>query len=301
MSEEPFVAHRSLLFTVAYEMLGSVADAGVVQETWLRWAAWPKPSAARSGPSGVSRADRDPALSQPLRTLARQREEYVGEWLPSRADQPGRRRGRRARGERVERHAGGTRDAASDGARGFRAPRGLRCAYDEIAEALGKSPAAVRQIASAARKHVAAPAADVGEPHRTAAGGRAVPRRADHRRRARTARGAGSRRARRGRRRRPTPTIRSRYAGREARPGDAPLRRGRARRHGLHRRPQRGIAARIDPGGENDTAVSFVIETAGSPRYTRSATPTSSSGWARWPSCDGELQAYACSICLICR
>ena len=40
MSEDPFIAHRSLLFTVAYEMLGSAADAeDVVQETWLRWAA----------------------------------------------------------------------------------------------------------------------------------------------------------------------------------------------------------------------------------------------------------------------
>jgi len=37
--EDPFVAHRSLLFTVAYEMLGSAADAeDVVQESWLRWA-----------------------------------------------------------------------------------------------------------------------------------------------------------------------------------------------------------------------------------------------------------------------
>ena len=35
----PFFTHRSLLFTVAYEMLGSAADAeDVVQETWLRWA-----------------------------------------------------------------------------------------------------------------------------------------------------------------------------------------------------------------------------------------------------------------------
>ena len=35
---DPFVAHRNLLFTVAYEMLGSAADAeDVVQETWLRW------------------------------------------------------------------------------------------------------------------------------------------------------------------------------------------------------------------------------------------------------------------------
>ena len=40
MTEDPFVTHRSLLFTVAYEMLGSAADAeDVVQQTWLRWAA----------------------------------------------------------------------------------------------------------------------------------------------------------------------------------------------------------------------------------------------------------------------
>ena len=38
MTDDPFVAHRSLLFTVAYELLGSAADAeDAVQETWLRW------------------------------------------------------------------------------------------------------------------------------------------------------------------------------------------------------------------------------------------------------------------------
>jgi len=38
MTDDPFVTHRSLLFTVAYELLGSAADAeDVVQETWLRW------------------------------------------------------------------------------------------------------------------------------------------------------------------------------------------------------------------------------------------------------------------------
>ena len=36
---EAFVAHRNLLFTVGYEMLGSAADAeDVLQEGWLRWA-----------------------------------------------------------------------------------------------------------------------------------------------------------------------------------------------------------------------------------------------------------------------
>ena len=39
MNEDPFVTHRGLLFTVAYEMLGSAADAeDVLQESWLRWA-----------------------------------------------------------------------------------------------------------------------------------------------------------------------------------------------------------------------------------------------------------------------
>ena len=39
MIDDPFVTHRGLLFTVAYEMLGSATDAeDVVQETWLRWA-----------------------------------------------------------------------------------------------------------------------------------------------------------------------------------------------------------------------------------------------------------------------
>ena len=36
----PFDRHRRLLFTVAYQMLGSVADAeDVVQDAWLRWSA----------------------------------------------------------------------------------------------------------------------------------------------------------------------------------------------------------------------------------------------------------------------
>jgi len=38
MTDDPFLAHRSLLFTVAYELLGSAADAeDTVQETWLWW------------------------------------------------------------------------------------------------------------------------------------------------------------------------------------------------------------------------------------------------------------------------
>ena len=45
--EDPFVTHRGLLFTVAYELLGSASEAeDVVQDTWIRWNALG--SAARS-------------------------------------------------------------------------------------------------------------------------------------------------------------------------------------------------------------------------------------------------------------
>src|SRR5690349_1991992 len=84
MTKDAFVTHRSLLFTVAYEMLGSAADAeDTVQETWLRWDAM--------GVAGQAEVD-DPraylvrivtrlSLNR-MRTLARRREDYVGEWLP---------------------------------------------------------------------------------------------------------------------------------------------------------------------------------------------------------------------------
>src|SRR5512134_213852 len=81
MTDDPFVAHRSLLFTVAYEMLGSAADAeDVVQETWLRWADVDR-TEVRDARAYLVRIVTRLALNR-LRALARQREEYVGEWLP---------------------------------------------------------------------------------------------------------------------------------------------------------------------------------------------------------------------------
>src|ERR687892_1566884 len=81
MNDDPFVAHRSLLFTVAYEMTGSAADAeDVVQETWLRWADVDQ-SEVRDPRSYLVRIVTRKALDR-LRALARQREDYVGAWLP---------------------------------------------------------------------------------------------------------------------------------------------------------------------------------------------------------------------------
>ncbi|MET9957167.1 sigma factor, partial [Streptomyces sp. NPDC006339] len=78
---EVFVAHRKLLFTVAYEMLGSAADAeDVVQETWLRWM---KVDLEQVGDrrAYLVRITTRQALNR-LRTMKRRREAYVGQWLP---------------------------------------------------------------------------------------------------------------------------------------------------------------------------------------------------------------------------
>ena len=78
---EAFLAHRNLLFTVAYEMLGSAADAeDVLQETWLRWAGVDLAS-VRDQRAYLVRITTRQALTR-LRTLGRRREFYVGTWLP---------------------------------------------------------------------------------------------------------------------------------------------------------------------------------------------------------------------------
>ena len=78
---EAFVAHRNLLFTVAYEMLGSAADAeDVLQETWLRWAGVDL-GTVRDQRAYLVRITTRQALTR-LRTLGRRKESYVGPWLP---------------------------------------------------------------------------------------------------------------------------------------------------------------------------------------------------------------------------
>ena len=153
---EAFVAHRNLLFTVAYEMLGSAADAeDVLQETWLRWAGVDLDT-VRDQRAYLVRITTRQALSR-LRTLGRRKESYVGPWLPepllTAPDVA----------EDVE-----LADSVSMAmllvletlTPTERAVFVLRevfdLEYDEIAEAVDKSPAAVRQIAHRARAHVAA-------------------------------------------------------------------------------------------------------------------------------------------------
>jgi RNA polymerase sigma-70 factor (ECF subfamily) len=155
MSGDPFVTHRRLLFTVAYEMLGSAADAeDVVQEAWLKWAGADR-AQVRDARAYLVRIVTRAALDR-MRTLARRREDYVGPWLPepllTSPDVA----------EDVE-----LADSLSMAmllvletlSPTERAVFVLRevfdLGYDELADAVGKTPAAVRQIAHRARVHVA--------------------------------------------------------------------------------------------------------------------------------------------------
>ncbi|MBO0847629.1 MAG: RNA polymerase sigma-70 factor [Nocardioides sp.] len=153
---DSFVAHRNLLFTVAYEMLGSAADAeDVLQETWLRWAAVDQDD-VRDPRAYLVRITTRLSLNR-LRTVRRQRETYVGPWLPEPLLT--------------------TPDVAEDVeladsvslamlhvletlTPSERAVFVLRevfdLPYDDIAAALDKSSSAVRQLAHRARSHVEA-------------------------------------------------------------------------------------------------------------------------------------------------
>jgi RNA polymerase sigma-70 factor (ECF subfamily) len=156
MTADPFVAHRSLLFTVAYEMLGSAADAeDVVQETWLRWAGVDR-AAVHDPRAYLVRIATRLALNR-LRTVARQREQYIGQWLPEPlltspdvADDAELAENVSIAMLTVLETLGPAERAVFVLREVFETP------YDEIAEVVSKTPAAVRQIANRARQHVAA-------------------------------------------------------------------------------------------------------------------------------------------------
>ncbi len=156
MTEDPFVAHRGLLFTVAYEMLGSAADAeDVLQESWLRWAGVDR-SQVRDPRSYLIRVVTRQALNR-LRTLSRSREEYVGEWLPEPLLTSPDVAEDVELAESVSIAMLTVLETLGPAERAVFVLREVfEMPYGEIAEAIGKPAATVRQIARRAREHVAA-------------------------------------------------------------------------------------------------------------------------------------------------
>ena len=79
--EQTFSEHRKLLFAIAYRLLGSAADAeDVVQDAWFKWSGADR--AQVSDPKAyLARIVSNLAMER-LRSTRRQRETYVGPWLP---------------------------------------------------------------------------------------------------------------------------------------------------------------------------------------------------------------------------
>ena len=159
VTEDPFVAHRGLLFTVAYEMLGSAAEAeDVVQDTWIRWDAIGEAgrSEVRDPRPYLVRMTTRKALDR-LRANARHREEYVGEWLPEPLLTTPDVAEDVELAESVSFAMLTVLETLSPTERAVFVLREVfDVPYEEIAGAVEKSAAAVRQIAHRAREHVAA-------------------------------------------------------------------------------------------------------------------------------------------------
>ncbi len=149
-----FAEHRSLLVGVAYRVLGSVSDAeDAVQDTWLRWS---KVNEEIADPRAfLVRVTTRLAIDRLRRRQAR-RETYIGEWLPEPILTG---RGPAEDAELAESLSMGLLLVLETLTPLERAAFVLREAFDftyaEIAEAIGRNEAAVRQLGKRARAHIA--------------------------------------------------------------------------------------------------------------------------------------------------
>ena len=154
---ERFALLRPLLFTIAYEILGSATESDdVLQDSYLRWAQVDL-STVRDTKSYLAQLVTRQALNA-LRADARRREDYVGPWLPEplllddhdpSADV--------VLAESVSMAMLVLLETLSPAERAVFVLREVfEFDYGEIAGAVGKSAAAVRQVAHRAREHIQA-------------------------------------------------------------------------------------------------------------------------------------------------
>ncbi|MBW0017004.1 MAG: RNA polymerase sigma-70 factor [Mycobacterium sp.] len=152
---ERFTLLRPLLFTIAYEILGSATESDdVLQDSYLRWATVDL-STVRDSKSYLAQLVTRQALNA-LRADARRREEYVGPWLPEpllldeqdpSADV--------VLAESVSMAMLVLLETLSPDERAVFVLREVfGFDYGEISEAVGKPAPAVRQVAHRAREHV---------------------------------------------------------------------------------------------------------------------------------------------------
>jgi RNA polymerase sigma-70 factor, ECF subfamily len=154
---DAFADHRNLLFAVAYDLLGSVADAeDVVQETWLRWSKVPQDE-VHNQRAYLVRIATTQALNR-LRANRSRREIYVGPWLPEPIVEPDPAEeitDRAAREYDISIAMLVVLETLSPAERAVFVLREVfGMPHDEVAATLGRTPASVRQLAHRAREHV---------------------------------------------------------------------------------------------------------------------------------------------------
>ncbi|MUM15598.1 RNA polymerase sigma-70 factor [Mycobacterium sp. CBMA271] len=156
---ELFTNLRPLLFTIAYEMLGSATEADdVLQESYLRWAQVDLDTVTDTKAYLAQIVSRQ-ALNT-LRTNSRRREEYVGPWLPEPVrvtfdDNVGDASTDIVLAESVSMAMLVVLETLAPDERAVFVMREVfGFDYDEIASTVCKSEAAVRQMAHRAREHV---------------------------------------------------------------------------------------------------------------------------------------------------
>ena len=154
---ERFTHLRPLLFTIAYEILGSATESDdVLQDSYLRWAEVDL-ATVRDTKSYLAQLVTRQALNT-LREGARRREDYVGPWLP----EPVLLEDRDASADVVLAESVSMamlvllETLTPDERAAFVLREVFGFDYDEIAGAIGKSATAVRQMAHRAREHVQA-------------------------------------------------------------------------------------------------------------------------------------------------
>ena len=155
-STDEFSAHRDTLFGIAYRMLGSVTDAqDAVQDAWLRWAAADR-AAVRHPRAYLIRTISRLSLDR-LRSATSRREVYVGPWLPEPLATGPDVAEEVAQADSVSMALLVVLETLSPLERAvFVLREAFELPYGEIAEALGSTEPAVRQVAHRARAHVAA-------------------------------------------------------------------------------------------------------------------------------------------------
>jgi len=152
---ERFTLLRPLLFTIAYEIIGSATEADdVLQDSYLRWAAVDL-AEVRDTKAYLAQLVTRQSLNT-LRAETRRREDYIGPWLPeplllderdASADV--------VLAESVSMAMLVVLETLSPDERAVFVLREVfGFSHDEIASAIGKSTAAVRQMAHRAREHV---------------------------------------------------------------------------------------------------------------------------------------------------